>query len=88
MSKRATITMLTIVGLTMLLYFSNPGEKKHIQFLENKFKIQITWNKGADSFAADDGSQFIYNNYYFFSTTTSTDKTKKRTSIGFLWIVY
>jgi len=57
-----------------LLYFANPGEKKHIRFLEKKFKIQITWKKGTDSFSGDDGSQFIYNNYYFFSTTSSIDK--------------
>jgi hypothetical protein len=88
MSKKATIAVFAIIALIILLYFSKPGEKKHIQFLEKKFKIHINWNKGADSFAGDDGSQFIYNNYYFFSTTSSLDKRKMKTSTGFLWIVF
>jgi hypothetical protein len=87
-SKKATIASFIIIGLIILLYFSNPREKRHIRFLENKFKTHINWKKGTDSFAGDDGSQFIYNNYYFFSTTSSMDKTKMKTSTGFLWIVF
>jgi hypothetical protein len=88
MSPRATIASFAIIGIIILLYFANPGEKTHIRFLEKKFKIQITWKKGTDSFAGDDGSQFIYNNYYFFSTTSSIDKGRMKTSTGFLWIVF
>jgi hypothetical protein len=88
MSKKATIAVFAIIAIIILLYFSNPGERKHIQFLEEKFKIHIDWKKGTDSFAGDDGSQFIYNNYYFFSTTSSLDKRKTKTSTGFLGIVF
>jgi len=87
-SKKATIASFIIIGLIVLLYFSNPREKEHIRFLEKKFNTHINWKKGTDSFAGDDGSQFIYNNYYFFSTTSSIDKTKMKTSTGFLWIVF
>jgi len=88
MSKKATIASFAVIGIIILLYFSNPRERKHILFLEKKFKIQINWKKGTDSFAGDDGSQFIYNNYYFFSTTSSIDKGKMKTSTGFLWMVF
>jgi hypothetical protein len=88
MSKKATIASFIVIGIIILLYFSNPGEKKHIRFLEKKFKIHIDWKKGTDSFAGDDGSQFIYNNYYFFSTTRSIDPRRMKTSTGFLGIVF
>lgn len=88
MSKKATIASFGVIAVILLLYFSNPGERKHITFLEKKYNIQIDWKKGTDSFVGSDGDQFIYNNYYFFSTTSSMTKTGERSSIGFLWIVF
>jgi hypothetical protein len=88
MSKRGTIASFAVIAIIILLYFSNPGEKKHIRFLQKKYNIQITWKKGTDSFVGDDGSQFIYNSYYFFSNTSSIDKGKSKSSTGFLWMVF
>ena len=87
MSKKTTIAALSAIVLIIILYFSNPGEAKHLHFLQQKFNAPISWDQGTDSFTSEDGSQFNYNDFYVFSTTT-TAKTNKRTSIGFLWMIF
>jgi len=88
MSKRATIVVLSIIAVAICLYFSNPGEEKHLGFLQKKLKTHISWSRGTNIFTCEDSSQYNYNDYFIFSTTTATSPVHERTSVGFLWMIF